>query len=79
MNSCCIEEKVVIHPVDGMQLADGYICMDESSHYLGILPGMNALVGDSVGEVLRLMDRCAKAFYGDDVVVEVVHHASSLA
>lgn len=77
MTGGTIVKEVIVHPVDGMQLAAGYIRMDESQQYVGNLPGMAALIGDSVEDVLRLLDRTAKAFYGDDVIVEVVHHLST--
>ncbi len=73
MGYCIREEEVVVHPVDGMQLSCGYIRKSAPRHYVGNLPGMATLEGDSFDEVLRSMDRLAKAYYGDDVVVETVH------
>lgn len=72
MKGVGIEEEVSVHPVGGMQLSVGYIRMDASRRFIGNLPGMTSLIGDSMEDVLRLMDGKAKAFYGDDVVVEIV-------
>lgn len=77
MDDGTIVEEIIVHPVDGMQLTDGYICLDASQRYVGSLPGMNSLIGDSIEDVIRLLEIKAKAFYGDDVVVEVVHRLST--
>ena len=77
MSGGTIVEEVIVHPVDGMQLAEGYICVDASLRYVGNLPGMSCLSGDTLEDVLDLLERKAKAFYGDDVVVEVVRHFST--
>ena len=75
MNTYVIEEDVVVHPVDGMQLSEGYIRQDRPHHFEGCLPGMEPDAGDTVDEVLSCMEKKAKAYYGDDVVVEIaVHH-----
>jgi len=74
MKNYRIEEDVVVHPVDGMQLSEGYIREDESHHFIGCLPGIEPSSGDSIDEVLASMERHAKAYYGDDVVVEISHH-----
>jgi hypothetical protein len=73
MNKCIIDEEVVVHPVDGMQLSEGYIREDQARHFRGCLPGMEPSAGDTVDEVLGRLEQKAKAFYGDDVVVEIVH------
>ncbi|MBN2163663.1 MAG: hypothetical protein JXR25_03540 [Pontiellaceae bacterium] len=70
-------EEIVVHPVDGMQLSSGVIRRDGQHHFVGSLPGMNVQDGDSIEDVLRGIDRKAKAFYGDDVVVELAHHGSA--
>lgn len=70
-------EEVIVHPVDGMQLSEGYILKDGSHHFTGCLPGMTPSVGESVEEVLSDLDREAKAYYGDDVVVEIVSHITT--
>ena len=77
MNGGTIVEEVIVHPVDGMQLTEGYISVDASRRYVGSLPGMACLTGDSLEDVLDLLEIKAKAFYGDDVVVEVVRHCST--
>jgi hypothetical protein len=75
MNTYVIEEDVVVHPVDGMQLSEGYIREDRLHHVTGWLPGMAPEGGDTVDEVLSRLEEKAKAYYGDDVVVEIpVHH-----
>ncbi len=72
MNRHGIEEEVIVHPVDGMQLSEGYIREDEATHFLGCLPGLEPSAGDTVDEVLDRLEKKAKAYYGDDVVVEIV-------
>ena len=74
MNTCGIEEDVIVHPVDGMQLSEGFIREDGPHHFQGYLPGLELDAGDTVDEVLFRMEQKAKAYYGDDVVVEIVHH-----
>jgi hypothetical protein len=78
MGSGTIVEEVIVHPVDGMQLAEGYISVDASGRYVGRLPGMTCQTGDTVEGVLRLLEQKAKAFYGDDVVVDVIRHLSTV-
>ena len=65
------EEEVIVHPVGGMQLSEGYIRENGSQRFVGSLPGIAPLVGDTLEEVLMRLDRMAKAYYGDDVVVEL--------
>ena len=74
MNKHVHEEEVVVHPVDGMQLSEGTIRADETLHFRGDLPGIEPEAGDTVDEVLERLERKAKAYYGDDVVVEIVRH-----
>ena len=71
MKHCIIDEEVVVHPMDGMQLSEGYIREDEHAHFRGCLPGLEPSAGDTVDEVLFRLEQKAKAFYGDDVVVEI--------
>ncbi len=66
------EEEVIVHPVDGMQLSEGYIRIDATRHWRGRLIGMEPSFGDSVEEVLEQLETQAKAYYGDDVVVELL-------
>ena len=66
-----IKQEVIVHPVDGMQLSEGYIREDEATHFKGCLPGMEPSAGDTVDEVLFRLEKKAKAYYGDDVVVEI--------
>jgi hypothetical protein len=73
MKKCVIDEGVVVHPMGGMQLSEGYIREDQTVHFKGCLPGMEPSAGDTVEEVLSLLCRKAKAFYGDDVIVEIAH------
>ncbi|MDZ8118121.1 hypothetical protein [Pontiella agarivorans] len=75
MRRCIIEEEVIVHPVNGMQLSEGYIREDGQAHFRGCLPGIEPEAGDTVDEVLTRLDAKAKAYYGDDVIVEItVHH-----
>ena len=76
MRRLLIEQEVVVHPVDGMQLSEGFIREDEATHFFGCLPGMEPEAGDTIDEVLTRLDRKAKAYYGDDVVVEIASHAA---
>ena len=66
-----IDEEVIVHPVDGMQLSEGYIREDKAAHFMGCLPGMEPSAGDTIDEVLVRLEKKAKAYYGDDVVVEI--------
>jgi len=74
MKSCIIEEEIIVHPVDGMQLTEGYIREDITMHFRGCLPGFEPSAGDTVDEVLQCLERKAKAYYGEDVVVELTSH-----
>ncbi|MDF7825776.1 hypothetical protein P4B35_17235 [Pontiellaceae bacterium B12227] len=75
MNRYIIDEEVIVHPVDGMQLTEGYIRADQSCHFKGCLPGFEPSAGDTVDEVLSGLEQKAKAYYGDDVIVEIARHA----
>ncbi len=77
MGSNATEENVIVRPVDGMQLSEGCIRMEASCQFIGILSGMTVSVGDSIEEVLQRMNRFAKAFYGEDVIVEIVPHTAT--
>lgn len=66
------EEEVIVHPVGGMQLSEGYIREDKAVHFLGSLPGIEPSVGDTIDIVLGRLEKKARAYYGDDVVVEIV-------
>ncbi len=35
-----IEDEIVVHPIHGMQLSEGYIRKDNASGFLGCLPGL---------------------------------------
>lgn len=74
MNKCIIDEEVIVHPRDGMQLSEGYIREGQSAQFEGRLPGLEPSAGDTVDEVLFRLEQKAKAFYGDDVIVEIAHH-----
>jgi hypothetical protein len=66
-----IEEEVVVRPIHGMQLSEGYIRKDEGKGYLGSLPGLMPSGGKTAEEVREKLEKMAKAYYGDDVVVEI--------
>jgi hypothetical protein len=70
------EEEITVHPVHGMQLSEGYIREDEQTHYKGCLPGIEPSAGDTIDEVVMRLEKKAKAYYGDDVVVEITPGAS---
>lgn len=71
-----IDEEVIVHPADGMQLSEGWIHKDGSRSFVGDLPGIAHYVGSTVEEVLKLLERKAKAYYGDDVIVELAPHSA---
>lgn len=78
MKNDSIELEIIVHPVGGMQLSSGYIRSDEARHFVGRLPGITLMAGDSVDEVLTRLDLKAKDYYGDDVVVELTNHTASV-
>lgn len=71
MKNGCREEEVIVHPVGGMQLAEGVIRETGAKRFVGNLPGIAPVIGDTIDEVLMRLDRKAKTYYGDDVVVEL--------
>ena len=75
MGKSIIDEEVIVHPVDGMQLSEGYIREDKATRFRGYLPGMEPSAGDTVDEVLGRLEQKAKALYGDDVVCEIASHS----
>ncbi len=54
-----------------MQLSTGFIRENGGNRFVGDLPGMAPTVGDTVEDVLTRLERMAKIYYGDDVVVEI--------
>jgi len=77
MTRTVIDEEIIVHPVGGMQLSEGRISEDESARFHGCLPGIEVSEGDSVEEVLRILEIRAKAYYGEDVIVELVSGVST--
>ena len=71
MLSGYIEEEIVVHPIHGMQLSEGYIRKDNSKGFLGCLPGLVPYAGKTKEEVRMRLEKRAKAYYGDDVIVEI--------
>jgi hypothetical protein len=78
MHKAGIEEDVVVHPVGGMQLSEGRISEDGRARFRGRLPGIEVSEGQSVDEVLQRLEIKAKAYYGEDVVVELVSRITSV-
>ena len=70
-----IEDEIIVRPIHGMQLSEGYIRKDNSKGYLGCLPGLVPYAGNTKEEVRLRMEQEAKDYYGDDVVVEIVPQA----
>jgi len=70
-----IEEEIIVHPLHGMQLSEGYIRTDNSKGFLGCLPGFIPAAGKTIEEVRGRLEQAAKRYYGDDVVVEVASRA----
>jgi hypothetical protein len=69
-----IEEEVIVHPIHGMQLSEGYIRKDGKA-FLGSLPGLVPSRGRTAEEVREKLEQKAKAYYGDDVVVDIAPKA----
>jgi hypothetical protein len=65
------EREVSVHPVGGMQLSEGYIRKNGTKRFVGNLPGLSPSVGDTIEDVLERLERKAKVYYGDDVIVEI--------
>ena len=70
-----IEDEVVVRPIHGMQLSEGYIRKDNTNGFLGCLPGVVPAAGKTKEEVLGRLEQAAKKYYGDDVIVEVAPRA----
>ena len=70
-----IEEEIIVHPIHGMQLSEGYIRKDNSKGFLGSLPGLAPFKGKTKEEVRARLEQEAKAYYGDDVIVEIAPRA----
>lgn len=68
-----IEREVSVHPIDGMQLSEGSIRTNGQKRFVGNLPGLSPSVGNTVEDVLERLERKAKVYYGDDVVVEITN------
>jgi hypothetical protein len=71
MSNGCREREVSVHPVGGMQLSEGCIRTNGTKRFVGNLPGLSPSVGDTIEDVLERLERKAKVYYGDDVVVEI--------
>lgn len=70
MTSGYIDEEIVVHPIHGMQLSEGYIRTENSKGFRGCLPGLVPYVGKTIEDVRMRLEQRAKAYYGEDVVVE---------
>jgi hypothetical protein len=70
-----IELEIVVHPIHGMQLSEGYIRKDNSKGFLGCLPGLVPFAGKTKEEVLLRLEEEAKEYYGEDVIVEIAPQA----
>ena len=66
-----IEDEIIVRPIHGMQLSEGYIRKDNSKGFLGSLPGLAPSRGKTSEEVRSHLEQEAKAYYGDDVIVEI--------
>jgi len=73
-----IEEEIIVHPIHGMQLSEGYIRKDNSKGFLGCLPGLAPFAGKTKEEVRARMEQEAKEYYGEDVIVEIAPHAMAI-
>jgi hypothetical protein len=72
MKDSCIEVEVVVRPIHGMQLSEGYINEDGPLGFLGHLPGLAPFKGRTREEVRAALEQEAREYYGTDVVVEIV-------
>ena len=72
MKSSCIEVEIVVRPIHGMQLSEGYICEDGPVGFRGCLPGLVPFKGRTREEVRVALEQEAQSYYGDDVVVEII-------
>ncbi len=72
MKDSYIEVEIVVRPIHGMQLSEGYICEDDSLGFLGYLPGFMPLRGRTREEVRAALEQKMQDYYGEDVVVEIV-------
>lgn len=70
-----IEEEIVVHPIHGMQLSEGYIRKDNAHGFLGCLPGLVPFAGKTKEEVRARLEQEAKEYYGNDVIVEFAPYA----
>lgn len=70
-----IEDEIIVHPIHGMQLSEGYIRKESTRGFLGSLPGLVPSRGKTKEEVRAQLETKAKAYYGDDVVVEIAPRA----
>ena len=71
MRNSFTEREVSVHPVGGMQLSEGSIRTNGTKRFVGNLPGLSPSIGDTIEDVLERLERKAKVYYGDDVVVEI--------
>ena len=66
-----IEDEIIVHPIHGMQLSEGYIRKQNSKGFLGCLPGLLPYAGKTKEEVRVQLEQEAKEYYGEDVIVEI--------
>jgi hypothetical protein len=77
MEDVHIEDEIIVHPIQGMQLSEGFIRKGRIKKFRGTLPGLVSCEGETKKEVLSKMELEAKEYYGEDVVVEIVPHAAA--
>ena len=70
-----IEEEIIVRPIHGMQLSEGYIRKENSKGFLGCLPGLLPSRGNTKEEVRAQLEQKAKAYYGEDVVIDIMPRA----
>jgi hypothetical protein len=54
-----------------MQLSEGSIRTNGTKRFIGNLPGLSPSVGDTIEDVLERLEKKAKLYYGEDVIVEL--------
>lgn len=72
MMNVYVGQEIIVRPIHGMQLSEGYIRKDNSKGFRGCLPGIVPCLGITLEEVRMHLEQKAKNYYGDDVIVEVV-------
>lgn len=66
-----LENEIIVRPRHGMQLSTGHI-LNDGLRISGYLPALLPCVGKTVEDVRSRLEQAAKAYYGDDVIVQII-------